>query len=74
MNELPQYPNIRACKVCPVCEQRKGEGLVICWTCNSNLKRRHDGGWGSKAEWLLNKVERILASIKETEHGTTHPR
>jgi hypothetical protein len=54
------YPKLRETSRCPLCNQPKSKGLVICWTCNGQLKARHDGMWGKKAERLLAQAEAAL--------------
>lgn len=62
------HPRVRASLTCPVCEQAKDYGLVVCWPCYRNhLKRRIWQHWrmemryGNQAiETLLDKTERLL--------------
>jgi hypothetical protein len=68
MTERPKpdqanQPMIRKLKFCPRCFSDKAIGLVVCWSCNHDLKRMHGGGYGP-FEPILTRIEAILTFVK----------
>lgn len=57
MTVQSQYPHVRAMLECPRCWKPKGAGLLLCWPCHHNLKKRHNGGYGRRVEAQLAELE-----------------
>jgi hypothetical protein len=51
------HPRVRASLICPVCEQAKDYGLVVCWPCY----RKHGLRYGNPVvDDILDRIERLL--------------
>lgn len=54
---MMDYPHVRASTHCPLCQQEKDEGLLICWVCY----RLHDLRSGNhEAEIMIKRAEESL--------------
>src|SRR5438270_10034668 len=53
------YPHVRSSTVCPLCQERKEVGLVVCWPCYRAWGLR-DGNAGAESI-----IERAEADFRE---------
>jgi hypothetical protein len=62
------YHRVHALTWCPCClRQGKHIGLLVCWTCNTRLKRAYDGTHGPLDRWYTVLNERLgMYSPEET--------
>lgn len=54
------YGHVRGLATCICCGGKKDNGLVLCWRCHHDQKRKHEGGYDPRLEDLLFGVEKGL--------------
>lgn len=73
---MSDHPYVRADRTCVNCGGSKGEGLVVCWPCNGDLKAQFDGVYGHVTENALTRREHYLhqKALKRARHSGSAPR
>src|ERR1700676_4870170 len=61
-----QYNRVRALHWCPRCFGVKDYGLLVCWPCNTRLKRAYDGGHGPMGR-VYPSLDLYLANHRDSE-------
>lgn len=57
------YPHVRSSTICPLCQEHKDAGLVVCWSCYRTWNLRYGN---AEAESLLGHAE---AKLREEHLG-----
>ena len=66
---LDQRHHVRALPTCPNCGRPKDKGLLVCWPCHREQKRRNDGGYSLRLTRKLDSIEKTLANqAKDKDH------